>query len=687
MKCIALLSGGKDSCYNLVHCQKNGHELVAVASLGPDSGKEELDSYLYQTVGQDAIHFVARALGVPLYRRVISGSALAQGSEYGGRNAEDRGGVDGDETEDLYALLADVKSLHPDAKGVAVGAILSNYQRVRVEHVCQRLSLTPLSYLWQRNQAELLTEMIAAGMEAVIIKVAGIGLTTEHLGKSLSEMQPTLTRLNALYGSHICGEGGEYETLTLDCPLFKQRITLLETETVIHSDSDFATVAFLRIRRVSLDPKTEQSPEIAVPALLDYPYRRVEEDVHVRMSDDNDNRPGRTQTPSYPDWALGTQQLPATSRRMENWIAIGNVHRESRDTSDMPLEDEIRECFHVLQKRLSEHSLSLSHVANMNIFISSIEDFASINAVYSSYFGVSPPARACVAVDLPAPLRLILDCIAYAEQKASDRQALHVQGLSYWAPANIGPYSQAVVAGERVFISGQIGLIPSSLALPFPRSLATEIPLVSQHADRVVHALLSNNNTGDGREGHAQMILYWLTQERHVSHAITAAQSLDRGSTPTLFLVVKDLPKGALIEKQVLYHTGRGFAADDDDEDGEIAPMSHLPLYGSDVFAEAETDIRYEVSYLQRAGASGMLICGRGSLRWKEVLRRLETAAHIEGRLAHSLSMRMFYNGLDHPPIPNLFNQSGPAITPVPCRCIRTRDQSDWDYALCILTT
>jgi hypothetical protein len=60
-------------------------------------------------VGQDAIEFVARALGVPLYRRVISGSALAQGSEYGGRNAANRGGVDGDETEDLYALLADVK--------------------------------------------------------------------------------------------------------------------------------------------------------------------------------------------------------------------------------------------------------------------------------------------------------------------------------------------------------------------------------------------------------------------------------------------------------------------------------------------------------------------------------------------------------------------------------------------------
>jgi diphthine-ammonia ligase len=39
MKYIALLSGGKDSCYNLVHCAKNGHELVAAVSLGPEQGK------------------------------------------------------------------------------------------------------------------------------------------------------------------------------------------------------------------------------------------------------------------------------------------------------------------------------------------------------------------------------------------------------------------------------------------------------------------------------------------------------------------------------------------------------------------------------------------------------------------------------------------------------------------------
>ena len=39
MKYVALLSGGKDSCYNLLHCEKNGHELIAAASLRPVAGK------------------------------------------------------------------------------------------------------------------------------------------------------------------------------------------------------------------------------------------------------------------------------------------------------------------------------------------------------------------------------------------------------------------------------------------------------------------------------------------------------------------------------------------------------------------------------------------------------------------------------------------------------------------------
>lgn len=69
---------------------------------------------------------------------------------------------------------------------------------------CSRLNLTPLAYLWQRNQTELLNEMVEAGMEAILIKVAGIGLTPDHLGKSLAQMQSHLINLVQLFQPFSC---------------------------------------------------------------------------------------------------------------------------------------------------------------------------------------------------------------------------------------------------------------------------------------------------------------------------------------------------------------------------------------------------------------------------------------------------------------------------------------------------
>ena len=71
---------------------------------------------------------------------------------------------------------------------MAAGAILSNYQKKRVEDVCGRLNLTPVCYLWERDQKELLNEMIESQIEAIIIKVASIGLKEHHLGMTIKEV-------------------------------------------------------------------------------------------------------------------------------------------------------------------------------------------------------------------------------------------------------------------------------------------------------------------------------------------------------------------------------------------------------------------------------------------------------------------------------------------------------------------
>lgn len=38
---VGLLSGGKDSCYNLCHCAKQGYRIAALATLAPPEGKGE----------------------------------------------------------------------------------------------------------------------------------------------------------------------------------------------------------------------------------------------------------------------------------------------------------------------------------------------------------------------------------------------------------------------------------------------------------------------------------------------------------------------------------------------------------------------------------------------------------------------------------------------------------------------
>ena len=52
MRVVALISGGKDSCYSMQLCKKHGHDIVALANLLPkEAASDELDSFCFQTVG------------------------------------------------------------------------------------------------------------------------------------------------------------------------------------------------------------------------------------------------------------------------------------------------------------------------------------------------------------------------------------------------------------------------------------------------------------------------------------------------------------------------------------------------------------------------------------------------------------------------------------------------------------
>lgn len=253
MKFVALVSGGKDSCYAMHLATQDGHELVALANLTPPATRSEkspeMDSYMYQTVGQNVIPLYSQALGnMPLFQQEITGLPVRQDMSYDHS-------VEGDEVEDLYVLLKRIQSEIPfDA--ISCGAIHSNYQRLRVENVCERLNIRVLSPLWGREQGSLLQEMIDSGIDAILIKVAAIGLDpNKHLGLRLPQVIDHLHFLHQKYAINVCGEGGEYESLTLDCPLFVKRIVVDQFEIVVHSDDAWAPVGYLRPIAMHLEDK------------------------------------------------------------------------------------------------------------------------------------------------------------------------------------------------------------------------------------------------------------------------------------------------------------------------------------------------------------------------------------------------------------------------------------------------
>jgi diphthamide synthase (EF-2-diphthine--ammonia ligase) len=74
---------------------------------------QELDSFMFQTVGHSTLETMAECMGLPLVRRFSLLKAVQQGVHYEEVGTAERGAcgdaVDHDEVEDLYLLLREVK--------------------------------------------------------------------------------------------------------------------------------------------------------------------------------------------------------------------------------------------------------------------------------------------------------------------------------------------------------------------------------------------------------------------------------------------------------------------------------------------------------------------------------------------------------------------------------------------------
>jgi 2-iminobutanoate/2-iminopropanoate deaminase len=78
--------------------------------------------------------------------------------------------------------------------------------------------------------------------------------------------------------------------------------------------------------------------------------------------------------------------------------------------------EQTTQILHNLRAVLKVVQRDLSHVVKVNVFLTDMNDFAAMNAVYATYFDAPYPARSTIAVKaLPLGARVEMECIALAE--------------------------------------------------------------------------------------------------------------------------------------------------------------------------------------------------------------------------------------------------------------------------------
>ncbi|CAG7942515.1 unnamed protein product [Penicillium nalgiovense] len=591
---IVLISGGKDSLYSILHCIRNGHKVVALANLYPEpqnktstnpkqpkhDEEDDIDSFMYQTIGHNIIPLYETALQIPLYRQPITGSAVDTSRTYGTTTS------DKDETESLVPLLQHIKKAHPEANAVSAGAILSTYQRTRIENVANRLGLVPLAWLWMYpslpapqarsadtlaiRQAGLLEDMAAARCDARIIKVASGGLDEGFLWENVSGagsggrmMRRCLVKAMSRFAAAedirgaVLGEGGEYETLALDGPgfLWKRRIEVGSRE----EKAGEGGVAFVRLRGARCTAKSGWeiddgiSPsDIRRPGLLDAVFEGVlGSALNLSGSLDDPESREMTSTARSPDWPVCE---PVHRLSGSTWTISNIVAPEAGPGSG----EQMKAIAHKVQKLFKSFShpksgsRSTDDIVFATVLLNSMADFGSMNDIYVSLFKKpNPPARVTVACGdrLPSNVKVMVTFVV--DLGARDRrQGLHVQSRSYWAPANIGPYSQALSvplqnASRLVYIAGQIPLDPGSMDLAqvegpgsWVENYRLRAVLALQHLWRIGEAMQVNWWLGAvaflsrGEHANTQAQVAWRLWER--MHALPDNEDEDDDDGPQL---------------------------------------------------------------------------------------------------------------------------------------------------------
>lgn len=204
---VSLWSGGKDSCLACYQAIRSGYQVKYLLNFV----SKEYKRCCFHGLEAQLLDLQAKLIGIPLIQKEVS--------------------PDMDQYEEEFKQA--VSELRATGiRQMVFGDVYLEEHKTWVDRVCGELEIEPIEPLWNLSPEVIVENFINSGFKAIVVSCK------DELGENFVGRPVDRGLLEELKRRKICpcGENGEFHTFVIDGPLFKKRIKITKSKTVLKED-------------------------------------------------------------------------------------------------------------------------------------------------------------------------------------------------------------------------------------------------------------------------------------------------------------------------------------------------------------------------------------------------------------------------------------------------------------------
>jgi diphthine-ammonia ligase len=223
MKVAVSWSGGMESCLALHKTLKEDYEVAYLVAFVAETWPKFCHPL-------KIMQFQSKSIGIPLLKLKVQ-EPYDKSYREAVSNLIEKEAIEGIVTGDIYV----VDDLHGRW----------------MDKVTDGLDISVIMPLWGQDTSKVLKEEVNSGFKSIFTCLGQQWFSEEWLGRELNENSvKDLEALAAEKSVDPCGEKGEYHTMVIDGPIFKETIEISKFSKEKHENR-----LYIRINEFSLKPK------------------------------------------------------------------------------------------------------------------------------------------------------------------------------------------------------------------------------------------------------------------------------------------------------------------------------------------------------------------------------------------------------------------------------------------------